>query len=118
MSKRDVLAERLRDVPRRIFAAAEVGEAVAFAADGGQALHLHSIIPDRGRAPACFVREVDRGGQIAHLFDRDRSRLVRTVRALGVRVVVVVEREGTARQHVDLCGGPLRKARALFREPA
>jgi hypothetical protein len=89
----------------------EIREAIAHAADGGQALHVHNIIVDRSRAPACFVRAVDRGEQIAHLFDQDAERLLDTASGLGVRVVVV-EHVGTEAQHVDLCGGPLRKAMA------
>lgn len=94
------------------FAFNEVREAVAHAADGGQALHLHRIIPDRSRAARCFVAAVDRGEDIAHLFDLDRDRLVATARRLGVRVVKI-DREGTGKQHIDLCGGPLRKALAM-----
>lgn len=90
----------------------ELDEALAYARAGGQALHLHQIIPDRRRAPRCFVAAVDRGEDIAHLFDLDRARLVATAKRLGVKVVVV-DRDGTDRQHVDLCGAPLRKAVAL-----
>lgn len=89
----------------------EVPEAIAHAAAGGQSLHLHRIIVDRRKAPRCFVQAVDRGEQIAHLFDQDEARLRQTARRLGVRVVVV-ERRGEEGQHVDLCGGPLRKALA------
>lgn len=96
----------------KAFACLEIDEALAFAAAGGQALHLHRIIPDRRRAPRCFVAAVDRGEDIAHLFDLDRDRLVATARRLGVRVLVI-DREGTDRQHIDLCGGPLRKAMAM-----
>jgi hypothetical protein len=87
----------------------EVREAVAYAAEGGQALHLHRIIANRAKAPRCFVRAIDRGEEIAHLFDQDEARLRATVRELGVRVVVV-ERRGEPGQHVDLCGAPLKKA--------
>jgi hypothetical protein len=96
----------------RAFKCMEIDEALGHAADGGQALHLHRIIVDAAKAPRCFVAAVGRGEDIAHLFDRDEARLVATVRRLGVRVVVV-ERRGTPRQHVDLCAGPLRKALAL-----
>jgi prepilin-type N-terminal cleavage/methylation domain-containing protein/prepilin-type processing-associated H-X9-DG protein len=87
----------------------EVKEAVDYAAAGGQALHLHQIIPDRKKAPRCFVSAVDRGEDIAHLFDRDTERLKATARRLGVRVIFI-HREGTDRQHIDLCAGPLKKA--------
>lgn len=92
----------------RVFAQRDVAAAKAHAAAGGQALHLHKIIPDRRRAPRCFVAAVDRGEFIAHLFDLDRERLIRTVRALGVRVIHV-DRDGEPGQHIDLCGAPLRK---------
>jgi hypothetical protein len=101
----------------KAFQSRDVDEAKEYAMQGGQALHLHQIICDRDKAPSCFVRAVDRGEDIAHLFDQDVSRLIRTVRSLGVRIVVV-EREGTPRQHVDLCGAPLRKAKAMCEESA
>lgn len=87
----------------------ELREAEAFALAGGQALHLHRVIVNRARAPRCFVRAVDRGEDIAHLFDQDAVRLVRTAHALGVRVINV-ERRGGPGQHIDLCGLPLRRA--------
>lgn len=93
----------------------ELREAISHASDGGQSLHLHRIIVDRRRAPACFVRAVDRGENIAHLFDQDVDRLRATARRLGVRVIVV-EKEGTLDQHVDLCGGPLKKALGMCEE--
>lgn len=94
------------------FECREIQEAQDYADSGGQALHLHQIIMDRRKAPRCFVQAVERGENIAHLFDRDLDRLKRTVRGLGVRVVVV-EYEGQRGQHVDLCAGPLRKAVAM-----
>jgi len=87
----------------------EVEEAWKHAEDGGQALHIHNIIVDYDKAPSCFVREVESGRMIAHLFDKDRERLEKTARRLGVRVILV-ERPGKKGQHIDLCGGPLRKA--------
>jgi hypothetical protein len=96
----------------KVFTCLEIDEALAHAAGGGQALHLHRIIPDRKAASRCFVAAVDRGEDIAHLFDLDRGRLVATAKRLGVKVVYV-DRDGTDRQHIDLCGGPLRKAKAL-----
>ncbi len=83
--------------------------ALEHAASGGQALHLHRIIADTRKAPKCFKDAVARGDRIAHLFDLDRNRLIATVRKLGVRIVHV-EREGTPKQHVDLCGKPLQRA--------
>lgn len=94
----------------------EVREALAFAKEGGQALHCHRIIVDRQKAPQCFVRAVDRGEDIAHLFDLDWERLIKTARKLGVKVIYI-DRDGTDRQHIDLCGAPLRKALALCEVP-
>jgi hypothetical protein len=101
----------------KVFQFREIEEAISHAAAGGQALHLHRIIVDRDKAPSCFVRAVDRGEDIAHLFDQDEQRLRDTVRLLGVSVVVV-ERRGTPNQHVDLCAGPLRKAIAIAEQYA
>ena len=92
------------------FKTLEVKEALAHAKSGGQALHTHQIIVDRKRAPRRFVAAVDRGEDIAHLFDLDTERLKSTARKLGVRVIYI-DRAGTDRQHIDLCGAPLRKAR-------
>lgn len=94
----------------KIFQQRQVEEAKQHALAGGQALHLHRIIGDWDKAPACFKRAINRGEDIAHLFDQDEVRLVATVKRLGVKVVVV-EHAGTPRQHVDLCGGPLTKAK-------
>lgn len=91
----------------RTFQQREIREAIMHAAEGGQALHLHVFITPG--CPRCFKRDVEAGKQIAHLFDHDLKRLVATVKRLGVRVVRV-ERMGTPRQHVDLCGRPLEKA--------
>lgn len=93
----------------------EIEEAYAYAQEGGQALHTHQIIVNRDEAPRCCVRAVDRGEDIAHLFDADEERLIATARKLGVRVIVV-ERRGTHRQHIDLCAGPLKKALAMCEE--
>lgn len=82
----------------------ELYEAVAHAGDGGQALHLHTIInghPLFKRYPV-----------IAHLFDQNVDRLILTAKKLGVRIVKV-EHLGTPKQHVDLCGKPLLRARAI-----
>lgn len=93
----------------------ELREAIAFAQDGGQALHLHKIIRNWSKAPSCFKRAVNKGENIAHLFDQDVERLKATCKSLGVNVILV-ERAGTPKQHIDLCGAPLRKAIALCGE--
>ena len=101
----------------KVFQQDQVKEAKAYALAGGQALHLHRIIVDRSRAPRCFVSAIDRGEDIAHLFDQDAQRLIATAKKLGVKVILV-EHPGTPRQHIDLCGIPLRKARSIARECA
>jgi hypothetical protein len=93
----------------KLFQWREIEAAVDYAAQGGQALHIHNFIIDRDKAPACFKRDVDAGKQIAHLFDQDKNRLIATARRLGVRVILV-EREGTDGMHIDLCGKPLERA--------
>lgn len=82
-------------------------EAYDHAKAGGQALHSHRVILNS--APKCFVRDIRQGKDIGHLFDMDRQRLEATARRLGVRVIKV-ERIGTHRQHIDLCGTPMAKA--------
>lgn len=96
----------------------ELREAVEYAEEGGQALHLHTIIGNRSKAPKCFVRAVDKGENIAHLFDQNKSRLIATAKKVGVPSrMVLVEREGTPHQHIDLCGTPLKNAIKLCDNP-
>jgi hypothetical protein len=83
----------------------QVREAKAHAVAGGQALHLHTF-NDMGHP--LFKRY----SVIAHLFDQNKERLVKTARKLGVRVIVV-EHEGEPGQHIDLCGKPLERAKAM-----
>lgn len=95
----------------RRFEHREIREALAYAAEGGQALHVWDPGPSAAetypKAPAVFLRN----RPWAHLFDVNADRLYRTAKRLGVRRVVV-ERRGKRGQHVDLCGGPLKKALA------
>lgn len=90
----------------KIFQQRELREAIAYAAAGGQALHVCSSAQFvTAAAPGCFKRSK----QFAHLLDQNAVRLVKTAKRLGVRVVVV-ERSAEPRQHVDLCGKPLERA--------
>jgi hypothetical protein len=84
-------------------------EAIAYAMEGGQALHLHNVISNRKKAPSCFRKAVRRGEMIAHLFDQDRKRLIATAKKFGV-VNTHIERRGQPGQHIDLCGDPLIRA--------
>lgn len=74
------------------------------AANGGQGLLLHVAIKGIP-APGCFKRSKAWG----KLYDQDVKRLVQTAAGLGVKRIVV-HHNGTPKQHVDLCGGPLLKA--------
>jgi len=89
----------------KTFTQRQQADAISFAINYGQALHLHRIIP--ARAPKIFKRYME----AAHLFDIDTARLVTTARALGVKKVFV-HYAGYDRQHIDLCGAPLERARA------
>lgn len=88
----------------RIFEEREIFEAYEHADLGGQALHLHPI----NQGHPLFRRYP----VIAHLFDQDRNRLIATAKSLGVRVIKV-ERADTPKQHIDLCGKPLEKAKLI-----
>lgn len=79
----------------------ELREAVEYAKNGGQALHLHTL----NNGHPLFARYPE----IAHLFDQDLARLRNTATRLGVKVVTI-ERVGEPAQHVELCGRPLTLA--------
>lgn len=85
----------------KVFEMKQIREAIAYAVEGGQALHLHTL-----NAGHPLFR---RYPVIAHLFDRDAKRLIKTVQELGVRVIKI-EYEGTPKQHIDLCGKPFEIA--------
>jgi len=79
------------------FAMKQLREAIEHAANGGQALHLHTI--NSGH------RLFRRYPVIGHLFDQDKKRLIYLAGRLGVNVIKV-EHEDTPKQHIDLCGKP------------
>ncbi|HUX00069.1 MAG TPA: hypothetical protein VMY35_03735 [Phycisphaerae bacterium] len=101
----------------RLFGHRQVREAKAHAAAGGQALHVwnpgQSGYPG---APRTFSTCALLGKPWAHLFDQDIPRLLATARRLGVRRVVVANRNAPG-QHVDLCGRPLERAMAQASSP-
>jgi hypothetical protein len=82
----------------------QLKDAIEYAAQGGQALHIHTL----NNGHFLFKRYP----VIGHLFDQDRNRLVYLVGRLGVNVIKI-EREGTPKQHIDLCGKPFDLAVAL-----
>lgn len=90
----------------KVFQERELRQAIEYAMTGEVAIHLHSIV--FRHSPQCFIAAVGRGEQICHLFDQDKERLIATAKRLGVKVIKL-EREGEPRQHIDLCGAPLRK---------
>lgn len=98
----------------KLFQHEEAEAAMDFADQGGQALHVWK--PNVGHwpeAPSCFKRSCT---EWAHLLDRNLDRLISTARSLGV-VVIAVSRRGMRGQHIDLCGGPLRKAKESCSDP-
>lgn len=94
------------------FAFRDVRAALAYSRAGGQALHIHRLIPNRKTAPKLFMMAVDAGQDIAHLFDLDAERLIRTAKSLGVKNPRI-HRKGDRGQHVDLAGGPLHRAKMI-----
>ena len=95
----------------RVFTWREIFQAYLYSKRGGQSLHLHNIV--FSSSPNCFIRAVNKGDYIGHLFDMDELRLIKTARRLGVKVIFIDGEKGTCRQHIDLCGMPLRR---LLRE--
>lgn len=88
----------------QIFKRTEIREALDFAKEGGQALHLFSGSPSKD-VPGCFKRS----SMWAHLIDQDKNRLKQTARDLGI-TRIVIHREDKDEQHVDLRGRPLIEA--------
>ncbi len=90
----------------RLFYLREVREAKYHAKQGGQALHLMYATNWISNVPLAFKRHSKYG----HLLDANYDRLVATAKRLGVRCVVVCCPGSKDKQHVDLCGAPLKKA--------
>lgn len=88
----------------KLFEMREVKEAVEYAMDGGQALHVHTLTNGHPMFKRYSV--------IGHLFDQDKKRLRHLANRLGVHVVKI-EHEGMKKQHVDLCGKPFENACAM-----
>lgn len=89
----------------------EVFEAIKYAEDGGQALHVWE--PNgytEPNMPICFRRTNRKTW--AHLIDYNKERLIKSAKSFGVRIIKV-SKEGVRGQHIDLCGKPLLKAMEL-----
>ena len=82
----------------------ELREAYAYAEAGEIAVHVHFMV--FANSPACFKRDMNRGYPIAHVLGQDKEHLIAIAHDCGVKKVVV-ECQGTRRQHIDLCGKPL-----------
>jgi hypothetical protein len=97
----------------KLFPRRQIREAMAHAGAGGQALHVMggSFAYLRPDTPSCFKGR----SEIAHLFDQNRDRLIKTAKRFGVRVIKV-ERDGGEGQHIDLCGKPLERAQNLAKQ--
>jgi hypothetical protein len=91
----------------KLFKMRELKEAIEYASQGGQALHVHTLNSGHWLFKRYLV--------IGHLFDQDRKRLVYLVGKLGVNVIKI-EREGTPKQHIDLCGRPFEIAKEIARQ--
>jgi len=83
----------------------QILDAYKFTASGGGALHLFHDPGVYPGAPPVFKKS----REAAHLLDQDLQRLREIAKALGVRVIKV-SYEGTPKQHIDLCGRPLKRA--------
>ena len=70
-----------------------------------------SVMTAPGPLRGLRLKAVERGEDIAHLFDQDETRLRATARRLGVKIIQVC-RPGSPSQHIDLCGQPCRRAQA------
>ncbi|MCK5639236.1 MAG: hypothetical protein KAJ19_00510 [Gammaproteobacteria bacterium] len=98
----------------KLFKYKELREATQFAKFGGQALHLYNStkLPfgyrNKKSVPGTFLKHKQWG----HLFDNNRKRLRKTAKKIGIQRVKI-DREGTYKQHVDLCGVPLEKAKNM-----
>jgi len=80
--------------------------ALAAIAAGEQVLELWPKSYTMGpNVPRCF-----QGKDFAKLYDDDATRLFKTARMLGVKVIKIDCPGQPGRQHVDLVGGPMRRA--------
>lgn len=92
----------------RLFLTHQIREAIAYANEHplNSALHLHRIVFPN--SPECFKRDVRLGLPIAHLFSTDLYFLREIAARHGVKRVFI-DKQNTPRQHIDLCGRPLRE---------
>jgi hypothetical protein len=99
----------------KIFLEREIREAYLHVQESelNSALHLHFFVT--AKAPRCFRRDVELGYPIAHLLSMDEEFLREVAIRAGVKVALI-QHKGTFRQHVDLCGKPLRNVLAEMGE--
>ena len=93
----------------KMFSQKHLTQALLYARNGGQALHVCKT----DTLPALATPPSFRGAkEFAHLIDLDRARLIQTARSIGVRNIVV-DRDETDCQHIDIWGKPLSLARSM-----
>lgn len=90
----------------KTFTQREFKQAISYSMSGGVATHLHMIVFPK--SPKCFKKDVKAGVPIAHVFCQDAELLETIALKCGVHQVVI-EHKGTSRQHVDMCGLPLKR---------
>ncbi len=90
----------------KLFKSAQIRKALEYSKGGKQSLHVYT--------PAFFPKNVPpvftKSKEWAHLFDQDKARLIETAKSLGVKKIYV-HHENNQKQHIDLCGLPLKKAK-------
>jgi len=93
----------------------ELPKAVVNSLEGNVSLHLmwEPTDFDRERAPLAFKRAKSWG----HLLCQDERVLRQLAAQLGVKRVMI-HGKGLPKQHVDLCGEPLRRARTMCNNAA
>ncbi len=79
--------------------------AYGYARAGGQALHLSGKALNNSK-----ISKIFRGKEFAHLLDNNLHRLLDTAARLGVKILKI-ECKGTKKQHIDLVGEPLERAK-------
>lgn len=97
----------------KVFVQSDLHAAMTYARHGGLAIHLHFIV--FADSPQCFKRDVAAGLPIAHVFHSDSEFLRRLAKSIGINKVYI-DREGSTRQHLDVCGTPLQRLLAMAGE--
>jgi len=89
----------------KLFRMFQLDEAIAWAKEGQEALHVYRP----GQLRPSRLDAFNNSATWGHLFCQDREALIIAARHFGVQRIVI-HHQGTDRQHVDLCGKPLELA--------